>query len=125
MILGIFIFPEWTGAYVFSTEAATRFSLSFLIVGVISYSLESLRNYYYQQLETEHNKLRLALDEVKTLSGLLPICSTCKKIRDDQGYWSQIEAYIGAHSDAEFTHGICPECAHKLYPDIFPEPGEL
>lgn len=56
--------------------------------------------------ETEINKLR----------GILPICASCKKIRDDQGYWNQIEAYIQEHSDAEFTHGICPNCAKKLYP---------
>lgn len=62
--------------------------------------------------------LKKALAEVKTLSGLLPICSSCKKIRDDKGYWKQIEAYIRDHSEAEFSHGICPECAQRLYPDI-------
>lgn len=64
-------------------------------------------------------ELRKALKEVKTLSGLLPICSVCKKIRDDKGYWNQIEAYIRARSDADFSHGICPDCARKLYPEIF------
>ncbi len=64
-------------------------------------------------------KLQEALSEVKTLSGLLPICSACKKVRDDRGYWTQIEAYIRKHSDAEFTHGICPECKKKLYPHLF------
>lgn len=63
-------------------------------------------------------ELRQALTEVKTLRGFLPICSSCKRIRDDQGYWNQIESYIKAHSDAEFTHGICPECAKKLYPEL-------
>lgn len=62
--------------------------------------------------------LKNALREVKTLSGLLPICSSCKKIRDDQGYWNQIESYIQTRSDAEFSHSICPDCAKKLYPDI-------
>ncbi|MEW6364769.1 MAG: two-component regulator propeller domain-containing protein [Acidobacteriota bacterium] len=56
-----------------------------------------------------------ALAKIKVLSGLLPICAWCKKVRDDQGYWSQIESYIKKHSEAEFTHGICPECARKLY----------
>lgn len=64
-------------------------------------------------------ELQDALGQVKTLSGLLPICSSCKKIRNDEGYWSQIEAYIQEHSDAVFSHGICPECAKKLYPGIF------
>ena len=60
-----------------------------------------------------------ALAEVKKLSGFLPICSSCKKIRDDQGYWRQVEEYIRDHSEAEFSHSICPECAKKLYPDFY------
>jgi PAS domain S-box-containing protein len=63
-------------------------------------------------------ELQEAMSEVKTLSGLLPICANCKKIRDDQGYWNQIETYIQQHSEAEFSHGICRECAEKLYPDL-------
>lgn len=63
-------------------------------------------------------ELQEALNKVKTLSGLLPICSFCHKIRDDQGYWKQLEAYIRDHSDAEFSHGICRECAGKHYPDL-------
>jgi len=59
-------------------------------------------------------ELRKALAEVKTLSGLLPICASCKKIRDDKGYWNQLEVYIGDHSGAEFSHSLCPECAEKL-----------
>jgi PAS domain S-box-containing protein len=64
------------------------------------------------------SELREALAKVKTLSGLLPICASCKKIRDDKGYWNQIEAYIRAHSEVEFSHGICPECKKKLYPEL-------
>ncbi|MFC1812661.1 hypothetical protein ACFL03_08210 [Thermodesulfobacteriota bacterium] len=64
------------------------------------------------------NELQVALVEVKALSGLLPICSSCKNIRDDKGYWNQIESYIRDHSEAEFSHSICPECAKKLYPDF-------
>ena len=63
-------------------------------------------------------ELKDALRKVKTLSGLLPICASCKKIRDDNGYWNQIESYIKTHSEAEFSHSICPDCAKKLYPDI-------
>lgn len=74
-------------------------------------------------LQREKDKFEEALEKIKTLSGMLPICSLCKKIRDDKGYWNQIEAYIHKHSDAEFTHSICPKCAKKLYPDIdiFPD----
>jgi CheY-like chemotaxis protein len=63
-------------------------------------------------------ELREALAQVKTLSGLLPICSHCKKIRNDKGYWTQVEKYIGDHSDAQFTHGLCPDCLNELYPDL-------
>jgi PAS domain S-box-containing protein len=66
----------------------------------------------------ERNKLQDALAQIKTLSGLLPICAGCKKIRDDNGYCNQIEKYIGDHSEAEFSHGICPDCVRKLYPDL-------
>jgi CheY-like chemotaxis protein len=68
-------------------------------------------------------ELQQALAEVKTLSGLLPICASCKKIRDDKGYWNQIEVYIRDHSQAEFSHGLCPDCAKKLYDEYFKKPG--
>lgn len=63
-------------------------------------------------------ELTTALSDVKQLSGMLPICSNCKKIRDDEGYWQNVESYIGAHSEALFSHGICPDCIKKLYPDM-------
>ena len=65
--------------------------------------------------------LQDALSKVKQLSGLLPICASCKKIRDDQGYWNQIEEYIRNHSEADFSHGLCPPCLEKLYPDFVKE----
>jgi PAS domain S-box-containing protein len=67
------------------------------------------------------SKLQDALTKVKLLSGFLPICVSCKKIRDDKGYWNQIESYIRDHSEADFTHGLCPDCANKIYPDFFGE----
>jgi len=67
-------------------------------------------------LEDINKKLKVALCKVKLLSGMLPICASCKKIRDDKGYWNQIEEYIRDHSEAEFTHSMCEECAEKLYP---------
>lgn len=65
-------------------------------------------------------QLSEALAQVKALSGILPICASCKKIRDDRGYWRQVESYIREHSEAEFSHGICPECVEKLYPGLLP-----
>lgn len=63
-------------------------------------------------------RLQAALNDIKTLSGLIPICAACKKVRDDKGYWSQVEEYIQDRSDAQFSHGICPECTAIYYPDI-------
>lgn len=65
-------------------------------------------------------ELQEALQHVRTLSGLLPICASCKKIRDDQGYWTQIETYLRAHSEAQFTHGMCPDCIETYYPGLKP-----
>ncbi len=70
------------------------------------------------RLETANDELAGALRNIKQLRGMLPICSSCKKIRNDQGYWEQLEAYIRDHTEAEFSHSICPECARRLYPDI-------
>ncbi|MCB2185204.1 MAG: PAS domain S-box protein [Deltaproteobacteria bacterium] len=71
-----------------------------------------------QDKERLIGELKTALSEVKALQGLIPICANCKKVRDDQGYWNQIEAYISAHSAAQFTHGICPDCVKILYPEL-------
>jgi len=69
-------------------------------------------------LEKKNQELERTISEVKTLRGLLPICASCKKIRDDKGYWNQIDNYIETHSEVEFSHGLCPDCAKKLYPDF-------
>ena len=71
-----------------------------------------------EELQSEKGRLQSALDDVKTFRGLLPICSHCKKIRDDKGYWNQIESYFRDHSEAEFSHSICPECRKTLYPHL-------
>jgi len=71
-----------------------------------------------RDLETANKELQVALDNVKTLSGLVPICASCKKIRDDKGYWHQVEEYIHAHSNAQFSHGLCPVCFKKMYPEF-------
>ncbi|MBF0496560.1 MAG: hypothetical protein HQK58_08310, partial [Deltaproteobacteria bacterium] len=63
-------------------------------------------------------RLEESLSEIKRLSGLLPICGHCKKIRSDDGYWQQVEAYITKHSEAKFSHSICPQCVEKFYPEI-------
>ncbi len=90
-----------------------------LLVRAIRYAMERKR--IENEKEAVIVELQAALAQVKLLSGFLPICCSCKKIRDDQGYWQQIESYIRAHSQAEFSHGICPECSQKLYPELFEE----
>jgi GAF domain len=74
-----------------------------------------------KRIEMEREKLiqelRSALARIKTLRGLIPICSNCKKIRDDQGFWQAMEAYVRKHSEADFSHSLCPECTRELYPD--------
>lgn len=70
------------------------------------------------QLEKKNAELRKALDEIKVLRGFIPICASCKRIRNDKGYWEQIETYISNHSDVQFSHGVCDECLKKLYPDL-------
>jgi hypothetical protein len=75
-----------------------------------------------RQTEVERDRLihdlQKSLANVKSLSGLLPICAGCKKIRDDKGYWSQVESYVQEHSEATFTHGLCPDCIKKYYPEL-------
>lgn len=78
-------------------------------------ALEEKRNQAIREREE-------ALAQVKILQGFLPICASCKKIKDDQGAWSQMEVYIRDHSEAEFSHGICPDCAMKLYPEFYSKP---
>jgi len=102
-----------------------RYIITIGIVTMIGYGLESARDFSSKMLEEknqaliqEKHRLELALKEIKTLSGLIPICSGCKKIRNDDGYWEQVEIYIRNNSGAEFTHGICPECVKKLYPEF-------
>ncbi|GAB4438744.1 MAG: hypothetical protein OHK0040_10250 [bacterium] len=70
------------------------------------------------ELKNKIEELKKALDEIELLSGLIPICANCKKIRNDEGYWERLDEYFTKHSNILFSHGICPDCAKKLYPDI-------
>ena len=89
------------------------------LIGIVQ-SFQDITNRKILEMEKEKliEELRKSLNKVQLLSGFLPICASCKKIRDDKGYWNQIEAYIKDHSEAEFSHGICPECAKKMYPGL-------
>ncbi len=90
------------------------------IVQMIEYCVDtSERKTAAREREKLIQELQKALQEVKTLTGMLPICSSCKRIRDDEGSWGSLETYISTHSGAEFSHGLCPECAQKIYPDYY------
>jgi hypothetical protein len=102
-------------------SAALVFPVTVLIGFLISWHLNRIRREQYLTLVEEQRtkaELEKALLEVRELQGLIPICANCKSIRDDQGYWKSVEAYISDHSKAIFSHGICPTCATKLYPGI-------
>jgi DNA-binding response OmpR family regulator len=72
-----------------------------------------------EELQKKNVQLQEALNNIKTLRGLIPICANCKKIRDDEGFWKQVEIYVSEYSEAQFSHGICPDCAKKLYPTFY------
>lgn len=91
----------------------------FLVLSVALLLLSLRLRRTKEERESLVRELQEALANVKALRGLLPICAHCKNIRDDKGYWSQIEIYIRERSEAQFTHGICPACARRLYPEIF------
>lgn len=106
----------------------SRFYITISIVILTSYGIESARHTYSKMLNEknkalfeENLRLELALKEIKTLSGLIPICASCKKIRNDQGYWQQVETYFKEHSKAKFSHSVCPDCVKILYPEYEPE----
>ncbi|MBP7887226.1 MAG: PAS domain-containing protein, partial [Candidatus Marinimicrobia bacterium] len=105
------------GKWLFFTAVAIKNSK-----GEIIGSLETLEDITESKRAEEQREkfiaeLQEALDKIKTLKGLIPICACCKKIRDDQGYWNSVESYIKDHAEVEFTHGICPDCMKKLYPN--------
>ncbi len=139
----IFYLPH---GYAYADAFKVRFVLTYLIVSAITYWFEHFRHRYRQEmasrqrlleeekrllnqqveerLRAEQEKeaviaqLQQALEEVRTLQGMVPICIHCKKIRDDVGFWQKIEQYIEARTEARFSHGLCPSCAKRLYPDL-------
>ncbi len=124
--VGVIMLAPWlSGAHAYGYFNTSRFFITLFFVIAIGYGLESSRHAFgrllderNQTLLRDKQRLEEVLAKVNTLSGLLPICAACKRIRDDQGYWNQLEAYFSEHSDVAFSHSLCPECSHKLYPDL-------
>jgi hypothetical protein len=102
-----------------ATTSPLRDATGEIIAGIMVVRNVDQRKKLEQERENLIHDLQEALANIKTLSGLIPICANCKKIRKDSGYWEQIESYICDHSEARFSHGICPKCAKELYPDFF------
>jgi hypothetical protein len=108
--LPIAIQPRFTETRLFAISAVA----AIVVISLAVYRLR-VRRLYARARELEAGVAE-ALSNVRVLRGLFPICASCKKIRDDQGYWSQIESYVRDHSEAEFSHSICPDCMKRLYP---------
>lgn len=107
----LILLPEWQNQMLYMSSILI---LSLGLIFVVYLFTVSIKK-YEEAREDMIYELQTALSEVHTLKGFLPICSSCKKIRDDKGYWSQVEVYIAKHSDATFSHGICPDCSEQLY----------
>lgn len=101
------------GAYLIKPPSAPEIERSIVIAVARFADLMELRRL--------NNELKMALENVKVLKGLLPICANCKKIRDDKGYWQAVESYFKKHSELEFSHGMCPDCLIKMYPEYKPK----
>ena len=99
---------------------AAMFFVFFIVVALLVHTVRAV----LRQRESLINELQTALSAVKELNGIIPICANCKKIRDDEGYWQDVAVYISKHTNAEFSHGLCRECAAKLYPGFIKKEGK-
>ena len=110
------------GAIDFITKPVTSVELLARAASALALKKEmDCRKTREEELRRSNDALQKAMGEVKVLRGLIPICASCKKIRNDGGFWQQLEEYIGEHSEAEFSHGICQPCVKKLYPGVYQE----
>ena len=112
-------------AFTYTYETLLRFFGAYVVLTIVTGALEAARAGYAEQLELrtadlirEREALEAAQRDIKKLSGLLPICCACKNIRADDNRWESIESYIAKHSEADFSHTVCPTCSEQMYPDI-------
>lgn len=119
-ILGFFFSPQGGESW----RVVTNRSLAVLVICITGFLGIQLKLAEESKAKALSDREK-SLEEIKILRGLLPICCSCKKIRDDKGYWREIESYIKEHSQADFTHSICPECSRKLYPELFGENDQI
>jgi hypothetical protein len=118
VLIGVATGTTLAAAQSFPRPLIIRFLVTYLLVTLFAAALEAARAASARLLLARQSALEAALRKIRTLSGLLPICCSCKKIRDDRGEWSRLEDYLEAHTEAELTHGICPECIGRIYPGL-------
>ncbi len=106
-----------------AVEAVQKGAQDYLVKGLVTGPALGRAIRYAIERKKLLAQLEQSMKEIRKLRGFLPICSNCKKIRDDKGYWTQVEIYISEHSEAEFSHGICPDCARKMYPKYYQKDG--
>jgi hypothetical protein len=126
MVLGALLkaFGEGIGITVpFSYPVLRQFGASFIVVSLVLQMYEATRDDYEKAIEKSMRDLERAAASIRTLKGLVPICSSCKKIRDDKGFWQQLEVYVSEHTEADFSHGMCDECAAHLLEKQKDEPS--
>lgn len=102
-----------------AVEAVQKGAQDYLVKGLVTGPGLGRAIRYAIERKKLLTQLEQSMKEIRKLRGFLPICANCKKIRDDKGYWTQVEVYISEHSEAEFSHGICPDCAQKMYPKYY------
>lgn len=118
------IFGESIGISVpFDFSILRQFMASFIVLSIVLQMYEATRDDYEKAIEENMGKLKKASANIRTLKGLVPICSVCKKIRDDKGFWQQLEVYVSEHTEADFSHGICEDCAAEMMEDQRKESG--
>ncbi len=108
----------------YSFPVLRQFGASFLVVSLVLQMYEATRDDYEKAIEKTMSDLERAAASIRTLKGLVPICSSCKKIRDDKGFWQQLEVYVSEHTEADFSHGMCDECAAHLLEKQTESPGD-
>jgi hypothetical protein len=113
VVLVVFFSLLWPASRGFYVETGGRLVVAYVVVTALAWAMETSRHHYDISLRREHEALKAATAQVHRLEGMLPICAWCKKVRDDDGYWSEVEAYFGREGPLCFTHSICPACADR------------
>ncbi|MBU1238211.1 hypothetical protein KKF84_11060 [Myxococcota bacterium] len=117
--LVIFLEPPFLTKVPGSAGFAVLFPMAYIVVFLISWNMERLRERYTRSMELSLDQIRETYMSIRTLKGLVPVCASCKAMRDDEGFWSSVEVYLGAHTHIDLTHGICADCLEKEFPDVY------